>query len=71
VGEVKIRIAPGSIEDWFIVGLEAGALYDVEVDLEEMTDATTDRGGILPLSFTRTENQLVRVQKRPASTVRK
>jgi hypothetical protein len=62
-GEVNIRVTPDSAADWFFVGLEPVATYNIEVDLEDMTDADTDPGGILPLTFTRADNQQVRIRK--------
>ena len=35
----------------YIVGLEPNRLYDIEVDGEELTEARTDSGGILALTF--------------------
>jgi hypothetical protein len=63
-GDLKTRIAPESVPQWFVLGLRPQTVYDVEVDDEDLTEAQTDRGGILPFEFTRTDNQLVWIRER-------
>lgn len=50
-------------ETAFILGLEAGALYEVEVDGEEMFEAAADEGGILELRFQPGRRAGVRIRK--------
>lgn len=47
----------------FILGLEPGARYDVEVEGEEMREERADRGGILELRFQAGRKAQVRVRK--------
>jgi len=47
----------------FVVGVEPDTLYDVEVDDEELAEAKSDLGGILPLSFAVGRNAGVRIRK--------
>lgn len=47
----------------FLIGLSPGALYDVEVDDEEMFEARADVGGILELRFPPGHKAGVRVRK--------
>ncbi len=42
---------PSKEEYAYVVGLEPNKLYDIEVDDEELTEARTDSGGILSLTF--------------------
>ncbi|MBI5085279.1 MAG: hypothetical protein HZB13_11860 [Acidobacteria bacterium] len=49
----------------FVVGLEPGVRYDVEVDDEEMAEAKTDSGGILELRFKPGRMAGVRIRKSP------
>jgi hypothetical protein len=41
-------------ESWYVVGLKPKFNYDVEVDDEELSEASTDNGGILSLDFKKT-----------------
>ena len=45
----KIILPKESPEQWFIVGLKPQTTYDIETAEEGMTDAKTDRAGILSL----------------------
>lgn len=47
----------------FIVGLDPGAVYDVEVDGEELDEARADRGGIVMLKFPPGHKAEVRLRK--------
>ncbi len=47
----------------FILGLQPGALYDVEVDQEELFEARADDGGILELRFRPGQKAGVRLKK--------
>lgn len=38
-------------ESWYVVGLKANTVYDIEVDDNELREAKTDAGGILSLDF--------------------
>ena len=40
-------------EAWYVIGLKPNTLFDVEVDDEELDEASTDSGGILSLDFTK------------------
>lgn len=60
---------PGE-EHAFIVGLDPGALYDIEVDHEEMTEERADQGGILALRFPRGVPVKVRLKRAAPSGAR-
>lgn len=47
----------------FVVGLEPGTLYDIEVDDEGLAEARTDSGGILELAFPVGRKAGVRIRK--------
>lgn len=47
----------------FILGLEPGAVYDIEVDGEEMDEGRADKGGILTLKFPPGHKAQVRLRK--------
>ncbi|MCS7042746.1 MAG: hypothetical protein NZR01_08135 [Bryobacteraceae bacterium] len=47
----------------FVLGMEPGARYDVEVDGEEMFEAEADQGGILELRFRPGRKAAVRIRK--------
>jgi hypothetical protein len=49
----------------FVIGLEPGTRYDVEVDGEEMFEAESDSGGILELRFAPGRKAGVRIRKSP------
>lgn len=49
----------------FVLGLEPGARYEVEVDGEEMFEETADEGGILELRFRPGRKAGVRIRKAP------
>jgi hypothetical protein len=38
-------------ESWYVVGLKANTVYDIEMDDNELREARTDAGGILSLDF--------------------
>lgn len=61
--DLRFRVAERGPRRWFLVGLKPSSVFDVEVDDEDMTEATTDRGGILALEFARLANQWVRVRE--------
>jgi hypothetical protein len=50
---VQFQLAGTDRESWYIVGLKPNAIYDIEVDDEELDEARTDGGGILSLDFKR------------------
>ncbi len=52
-------------EAMFVLGLQPRAHYDVEVDDEELSDAETDSGGTMVLSFPAGLNAGVRIKLRP------
>jgi hypothetical protein len=70
VGDIMIaggerhRVATGTPGTWFLVGLKPDAVYNIEVDDEDMTEGKADRSGILKLGFTRMSNQTVLVHPR-------
>lgn len=49
----------------FVLGLEPGARYDIEVDGEEMFEAEADGGGILELRFRAGRKAGVRIRRSP------
>jgi hypothetical protein len=49
----KFRLLLKEEEEVFVLGLKPGAVYQVEVDDEEMTEVAADRGGILELKLPR------------------
>ena len=57
---------------WFVVRLKPNQTYELEVDDEEMAEVTTDRGGILALTFERRDNVGVALKERDtaAATLR-
>ena len=59
----KIILPKESPEQWFIVGLKPQTTYDIETDEEGMTDAKTDRAGILSLHPRRRVGQSVFVHE--------
>ncbi|MFN8813459.1 MAG: hypothetical protein ACK5ZU_11610, partial [Acidobacteriota bacterium] len=58
---VQFELAGADREAWYIVGLRANAVYDVEVDEQEIEEARTDAGGILSLEFVKPAKAGVRV----------
>jgi hypothetical protein len=52
---------------WYIVRLKPSQTYEIEIDDEELAEVTTDRGGILALTFDRRENVGVSLRERIAS----
>jgi hypothetical protein len=59
----KFRVKPGEEEDAvFLVGLEPHRSYEVEIDDEEMFEATADPGGILPLSVPKGKEIGIRIR---------
>ena len=66
----KILLPKESPQQWFVVGLKPQTLYDIETDDEGMTDAKTDRAGILSLQPRRRVGQSLFVHE-PRKTVAK
>lgn len=75
LGRVVVRALPATqsfqvaYEDavtCYVLGLEPGRRYDVEVDDEEILEKTADRGGILVLEFPAGRKAGVRIRKAPA-----
>ncbi len=57
---------------YFLVGMKPNVRFDVEVDDEELAEATTDAGGILALTFANPETpRSVRVRETPAPSARR
>jgi hypothetical protein len=50
---LQFELAGTDRESWYIVNLKPNAIYDVEVDDEELAEGRTDSGGILSLDFKR------------------
>ncbi len=50
-GEERFHLTRENPRTFFLLGLEPRTRYDVEVDDEELFEATTDRAGILKLEF--------------------
>jgi hypothetical protein len=61
----KFRVKLDEEEAVFVVGLEPGRTYQVEIDDEEMFEAVTDRGGILELDLPRGKQVGVRIREAP------
>jgi hypothetical protein len=59
----KLVLSKESPEQWFVVGLKAQTVYDIESAEEGMTDAKTDRAGILTLQPRRRVGQSVFVHE--------
>lgn len=51
VKPLQFELEGGGREAWYVIGLKPNAIYDVEVDDEEIEEARTDSGGILSLEF--------------------
>src|SRR3954471_5904504 len=67
----KFRVNPGEEEDAvFLVGLGAGASYELEIDDEEMFEATADPGGILPLTIPKGKEIGIRIRAVEATAER-
>lgn len=64
----RFEVGSESPEHWFLIGLKPRQLYDIEVDGEGMTDAETDRAGILALDFERRSGQSVFIHE-PRRTI--
>jgi len=57
---------------YFLVGMKPNVRFDVEVDDEELAEATTDAGGILALTFANPETpRAVRIRETPAPSARR
>lgn len=50
---IQFELVGGDREAWYIVGLKPNAVYDVEVEDQELEEVETDAGGILSLEYTR------------------
>jgi hypothetical protein len=48
---IQFELQGADRESWYIVGLRPNAIYDIEVDDQELDEARTDSGGILSLDF--------------------
>jgi hypothetical protein len=59
----KFRLTLDEEEAVFILGLEPGHTYQVEIDDEEIFEAETDRGGILELDVPRGKPVGVRIKE--------
>jgi hypothetical protein len=67
----KFRVNPGEEEDAvFLVGLAAGGSYELEIDDEEMFEATADPGGILPLALPKGKEIGIRIRPVEAAAER-
>jgi hypothetical protein len=66
---MRWRLKADQPADWFIVRLKPNQTYEIEIDDEEMAEVSSDRGGILPLTFDRRENVGVVLRERSARTV--
>lgn len=55
----ELQVAADAPAHWYLLGLKPSTTFDVEVDDEEMTDAASDRSGILHLEFHRRAGQAV------------
>jgi hypothetical protein len=67
----RFRVNPGEEEDAvFLVGLAAGGSYELEIDDEEMFEATADPGGILPLALPKGKEIGIRIRPVEAAAER-
>jgi len=65
VGESKMRLSLVLPETarYFLVGLKPNTRYEIEVDDEELTEARSDAGGILALTFPASQNVNVLIRE--------
>jgi hypothetical protein len=65
----KFRVKPGEEEDAvFLVGLAPRSSYVLEIDDEEMFEATTDPGGILQLTIPKGKDIGIRIKPAEAAS---
>jgi hypothetical protein len=64
---MRWKLKPDHPPAWFVVRLKPSQVYEIEVDDEEMAEVTTDRGGILALTFERRDNVGVALRERTAA----
>jgi hypothetical protein len=62
---MRWTLTPDTPADWFFVGLKPNHAYDLEVDDEGLAEVSTDKGGILMLTFPRREKVGVLLKERP------
>jgi len=48
---IQFELSGADREAWYIVGLKPNAVYDIEIDDQELDEEKTDSGGILSLEF--------------------
>ncbi len=51
VKPIRFELQGSDREAWYIVGLRPNAIYDIEIDDQELDEARTDSGGVLSLEF--------------------
>lgn len=62
---IQFQLAGTDRESWYLIGLRPNAVYDVEIDDQELEEAHTDSGGILSLEFVKSIKAGVRVSLSP------
>jgi hypothetical protein len=50
-GRTSLAVTTDEAVTFYLLGMEPGAIYDIEVDDEELYEARADRSGILVISF--------------------
>ncbi len=60
---MEFRVESDELQNIYVIGLEAHTGYDVELDDHEITEHTTDAGGILNFQFTKEGDRAVRLHK--------
>jgi hypothetical protein len=65
VNPIRIDRGPDAPPNVFLIGLQPGRHYLIEVDDEELTEGVADRGGTLPILSTRNDPRAIRIRERP------
>jgi hypothetical protein len=60
---MEFRVASDELQNIYVIGLEANARYDVELDEHEIAECITDAGGILNFQFAKEGDRAVRLHK--------
>jgi len=64
----RFQVDAAEATTYYVIGLEPGAVCDIEVDEEELYEDTADRGGILVMKFPAGRKAGVRLRKRKTDT---
>jgi hypothetical protein len=60
---MEFRVESDELQNIYVIGLAANTGYDVELDEHEISEATTDAGGILNFQFLKCGDRAVRLHK--------